>query len=114
MTVDRAVAAFLAHGPLPDENQRIEAIERAENLLRRISAPVTDEEAHALVACFGPDNCFGLAWTLLHLIETAPGAPDAVYRGEVGNQWIQRLNQRTGSPAQLDRRRPYPCEPGSP
>ena len=22
---------------------------------------------------FGPDECFGLAWSILHLIETAPG-----------------------------------------
>ncbi|MFB9413943.1 hypothetical protein [Dactylosporangium matsuzakiense] len=51
-----------------------EAVERAGALLDRIERPVTDEEAEALADCFGDDLCFGLAWNLLHLIETAPSA----------------------------------------
>ncbi|MDB6032726.1 MAG: hypothetical protein JWM16_3064, partial [Verrucomicrobiales bacterium] len=29
----------------------------------------------ALVKVFGPDDYYGLAWSLLHLIESAPGWP---------------------------------------
>jgi hypothetical protein len=30
------------------------------------------EEPPALVSCFGPDDCYGAARTLLHLIGTSP------------------------------------------
>src|SRR3546814_3082236 len=33
----------------------------------------SDLEATALAGVLGPDNCFGLAWTVVHLIESAPG-----------------------------------------
>lgn len=56
--------------------------------------PVTNEEARVLVTLFGPDECYGLAWTLVHLIETAPGWPIADCLGGTGNEWIQRLRLR--------------------
>ena len=59
--IRQAVADFLAAGPLPDEDQSVEAIQRSQDLLERIEAPVTDEEAAALVGGFGPDDCYGLA-----------------------------------------------------
>ena len=37
-----------------------------------VKPPVTDEEAEELVECFGPDDCFSLAWSLVHLVETSP------------------------------------------
>jgi hypothetical protein len=43
-------------------------LEQRERLLHAIARPVSDEEAQLLVTCFGNDNCFGLAWTLLHLV----------------------------------------------
>ena len=97
MAIRHAVADFLAAGPLPDEDQPVEAIERAEELLDRIEAPVTSEEAMALLAGFGPDNCYGLAWTLLHLIETAPGAPTFEYPADAENEWVQRLRGRVAN-----------------
>jgi predicted RNA-binding Zn ribbon-like protein len=35
---------------------------------------------HALTACFGPDDCYGVGWTLIHVIETAPGPLPAAPR----------------------------------
>jgi hypothetical protein len=52
------------------------------------------DEAKALVELFGADDCFGLAWTLLHAIETAPGRPILDALGDTENQWIARLKQR--------------------
>jgi hypothetical protein len=85
------VQAFIAYGPLPDYGSSEEEIERRSSQLDAILRPVTGEEARALVGCFGPDDCYGLAWTLLHLIETGPNpvltgrpAPDA-------NEWLHRL-----------------------
>ncbi|GGQ18034.1 hypothetical protein GCM10010215_48610 [Streptomyces virginiae] len=64
---------FVADGPLPDWDASEEEIDRRERQLTVISGPVTSEEAAALAACFGPDDCYGIAWMLVHLIETAPG-----------------------------------------
>ncbi|MDV9168766.1 hypothetical protein R6V09_01230 [Streptomyces sp. W16] len=90
------VRTFLADGPLPDWDASEEDIDRRARQLDAISKPVTGEEARALVSCFGPDDCYGVAWTLLHLIETGPNpvlthrpAPDA-------NEWHQRLYDRAG------------------
>jgi hypothetical protein len=88
------VQTFVADGPLPDWDASEEEIDRRVRQLEAISRPVTAEEATALVACFGPDDCYGVAWTLLHLIETGPNpvlttkpAPDA-------NEWHDRLWRR--------------------
>ena len=57
--------------------------------------PVTDDEAALLIRCFGPDDCFGLAWTLLHLIETAPGRlPLKAEPSPAENEWVRRLWDR--------------------
>lgn len=91
------VDAFVARGVLPDEHHAEANDLRARvELMTAIAPPVTADEARALSACFGPDDCFGVAWTLLHLIETAripvydraPG-PDA-------NEWSRRLWARAG------------------
>ncbi|MDQ0941766.1 hypothetical protein [Streptomyces sp. V1I1] len=88
------VQAFVADGPLPDWDASEEETDRRVRQLEAISRPVTAKEAKALVACFGPDDCYGVAWTLLHLIETGPNpglttkpAPDA-------NEWHDRLWRR--------------------
>jgi hypothetical protein len=67
------VKSFLALGPLPSENAAPDLLERHQEALLAISRPISLEEANALAQMFGPDYCFGLAWTLLHLIESAPG-----------------------------------------
>jgi hypothetical protein len=92
--IRQAVADFLAAGPLPDENQPVETVQRAQDLLEQIESPVTDEEAMALLAGFGPDDSFGLAWTLLNVIETAPGAQTAEYPADTGNPWVELLRRR--------------------
>lgn len=89
------IQSFVRLGPLPDVNAPEEVIARHQRALERIRAPVTDSEASALVHCFGPDDCYGLAWTLLHLIETAPGgAPLPSAPGEQDNEWRLRLWKR--------------------
>ncbi|MYY81512.1 hypothetical protein GT044_09620 [Streptomyces sp. SID335] len=90
---------FVADGPLPDWDATEEEIDRRERRLAAISHPVTHEEAAALATCFGPDDCYGLAWTLLHLIETAPG-PVPVSQlpgpGPDAGVWAEVLRARWG------------------
>jgi hypothetical protein len=56
---------------------------------------VSGEEAGALARLFGPDDCFGLAWTLVHLIESAPEYLDHLPVHE--NEWISRLRATANS-----------------
>ncbi|MFF4863208.1 hypothetical protein ACWCRF_38055 [Streptomyces sp. NPDC002405] len=96
------VQAFVADGPLPDWDGSEDEVDRRYEQLRAISRPVTAEEAQALATCFGPDDCYGVAWTLVHLIETGPGpvpsvarpASDADYWHET--LWLRWGNERSG------------------
>ncbi|MCC7542423.1 MAG: hypothetical protein IT379_39760 [Deltaproteobacteria bacterium] len=84
-----ALGALESEGTLDEQK-----LERFEQLLGEVSPPLTDEEARILVPLFGPDNAFGLGWTLLHLIETAPGWPLWDALGDPSNEWIRRLRKR--------------------
>lgn len=88
------VQTFVADGPLPEWDASEEEIERRVEQLEAIPKPVTGEEACALVACFGPDDCYGVAWTLLHLIETGSAPVLTTDPGPHSNEWHQRLYNR--------------------
>ena len=91
MGVRPEVEAFVALGALPNE-QSDEPLEVFQERLEKITEPVSDEEAELLVGMFGPDGCFGLAWTLLHLIETAPGGcPIKQEPTSSDNEWVQTM-----------------------
>lgn len=84
-------------GPLPSSAMPdVVRLEKMQDLLTKIQQPVSDSDARVLVKLFGSDDCFGLAWTLLHAIETAPGWPLDDALSGVQNEWIQRLRQRAG------------------
>lgn len=88
------VRDLLDAGSLPSEDAPEGEIERFERLIGRIHVSVTDVEACALISSFGVDNCYGLSWSLLHLIETAPGALTAEYPKDSKNPWVQLLRAR--------------------
>jgi len=98
MAVRKEVEELGKMGPLPSEEESIENpsphLERYQQLLSSIGKPVTDEEATVLAGVFGVDDCFGLAWTLAHLIETAPHWSAEEYEGNSGNEWIEKLRDR--------------------
>jgi hypothetical protein len=82
-------------GPLPDEEAATEEqLTAYQALLENVVLPITNEEARWLVGLFGTDECYGLAWTLLHLIETAPQWPLMDCLGGTQNEWILRLRSR--------------------
>ena len=81
--------------PLPDcETVAEEQLKVYESLLRKVTPPVSNDEARSLVCLFGPDDCYGLAWTLLHLIESAPGWPLHDCLKDIRNEWTERLRLR--------------------
>lgn len=92
MTIRSEVAELVALGPLPSSLEASEAdLDRRAAMLARIPTPLSHEEAVALLGCFGPDDAFGLAWTLLHLVETAPGTLLQREPPESANEWLRRL-----------------------
>ncbi len=95
------IRQLLAAGPLPSTKEVMAAprqfedkFKNFESLTKAISKPVTDEEACALVTLFGPDECFGEAWTLLHLIESAPNWPLPQCLKNESNEWVKLLKDR--------------------
>jgi hypothetical protein len=101
MTAKRPeVSAFLGLGPLPDS--RVAEVEHVETLgaaLGKITPPVSRDEAIELATAFGPDDCFGLAWSLVHLIESAPGGPPLDAIPQSNNEWIVTMRQRSARSA---------------
>jgi|KBSSwiStaDraftv2_1062776.scaffolds.fasta_scaffold00307_12 hypothetical protein len=101
--MQKAVVDLWALGPLPSErsvgaDRRFAdpaVVKQYETSILSIQKPVTDEEAKALVGLFGTDDCFGLAWTLVHLIETAPGWPIAECLQSTDNEWVRTLKLRS-------------------
>ena len=93
--MQQAVRELMKLGSLPSSaSPDISLVEAIEAALKNVQTPVSDEDARALVALFGPDDCFGLAWTLLHLVETAPGWPLLDTLVDPENEWVLRLKQR--------------------
>ena len=89
-------------GPLPADDDDDPGIDRklfdVEHLLAAVDPPVTVEEARVLAALFPRDGgtCYGLAWSLLHLIETL-GVDDGlreVVPGVDSAQWRKMFEQR--------------------
>lgn len=83
-------------GRLPSEGLTTdpELILQYQELLKQIQPPVTLDEAGVLLQIFGSDECYGLAWTLLHLVETAPGWPDNDLIKDADSKWLESLKKR--------------------
>jgi hypothetical protein len=94
MSIRIEVSDFAANGPLAGEDAGVQTVARAQTLLERIQPPLTDEEAQALARSFGQDESYGLAWSLLHLIESAPSARTADYSSSPRNSWTELLQAR--------------------
>lgn len=76
MNIRPEIRRLVEMGPFPSsDDAEAEDLSRREAALKAIRPPVTQEEASELTRCFGPDEYFGLAWSLLHIIETAPARP---------------------------------------
>lgn len=73
-----AVLRLLELGQLPPEDGAEEAtFERYHAALSDLRLPATDEEAGACLSVLPAEegSMFGLAWSLVHFVETAPSWP---------------------------------------
>jgi hypothetical protein len=102
MAVRSEVLRFVQLGPLPPESDDSEAGDEAfgelERSLHAVRWPVSDDEARLLARGFGVDECFGLAWTLVQLVETAPTPVPATEPSASANEWLRLLWQRQQDP----------------
>jgi hypothetical protein len=90
-----SVARLVALGQFPrEQGATAPQIQAFEQILQNVERPLTKEEAIGLLAVFGQDDCFGLAWSLVHLIETAPGWPYPEARLHAANPWVKSLLER--------------------
>ena len=61
-------------GALPPEHSADPGrVAEVEQLVNALLPPASLAEAEALCPLLGDDACFGLAWSLVHFIESAPG-----------------------------------------
>jgi hypothetical protein len=93
-------------GPLPSSGVAVrdhleQLVDQYAQSLDSIQKPVTDEEARSLVRLFGPDDCFGIVWSLIDLIETAPGWPLEDCLMDTSNTWVAFLKQRVENSRRL-------------
>jgi hypothetical protein len=90
------VNELLKLGSFPSSSAVVpEVIKAQEELLRNIGSPVTDDEARALIKLFGPDDYYGGAWMVLHLVESAPNWPLMDCLSNDTNEWVVRLKERS-------------------
>jgi hypothetical protein len=104
MTISPRIQALVELGPLPSTEEAIAdgaRLDEFEKRLHVITSPVSDDEACALLGLFGPDECFGLAWTLLHLIESAPNWPIENILNSFEGLWPERMKERVQRKSQL-------------
>jgi hypothetical protein len=61
-----------------------------------LPVPLTDDEAISLLYCFPADDgvVFGLAWSLLHALETAPYGPSLLSQLNQRSWWRALLYER--------------------
>jgi hypothetical protein len=95
----QAVIELNKLGPLPHSDKVVrenlrQLVDKYAQLFASIRKPVTDEEARVLLTIFGPDDCFGLVWPLVSLVESAPGWPLVDSLSSTENEWIAMLRQR--------------------
>ena len=90
-----AIEELVRLGPLPSSvNPDFDMLKQFQTLLTKIDQPILEDYARALVKLFGPDDCFGLSWTLLHIVETTQGWPIHNILIDTDNEWVDRLKKR--------------------
>ena len=74
-----------------------ERIDEYNHLVESVRKPVSDGEARVLVKLLPQsedDTFFGIAWGLLHLVESAPGWPLPDALTDLDNGWVRLLRDR--------------------
>ena len=94
------VKLLATHSPLASESEyTMETLEPIQAVLHRIIPPLTLDEAQVLLPLLdreSKDDLFGLIWTLVALLETAPGWPPSKLNSLATPKrpWFETLKDR--------------------
>jgi hypothetical protein len=90
------VKRVVALGRMPAETDSAADWMTWQDATGALPSAATDEEALALLASLpvGEDSGFGMAWSLVHFIESAPNWPGIAAEGR-GGYWQTFLRDRT-------------------
>lgn len=98
------VTELLQLGQLPTDAETDNHPARLESWERLLgefgtAGPLSDAEARQLVGLFPSDDsdCYGLAWMLAHLVESAHGWPDQELLRSAAGHWPALLRKRAAS-----------------
>ena len=82
--------------PTVSEQLDLQQMEAIEKLLFSVVLPLSQDDARELVSLLPADGdtAYGLNWTILHLIEAAPGWPHWETLQSQQGEWIDRLVHR--------------------
>ena len=95
MKIRPEVQVLVDMGQLPSAmTADSDALEAFDHAVGEVIPPVTVDESLALARLLGPDECFGLGWSLIHLIETAPDWPVTLAQISCEPYWLDLLMQR--------------------
>ena len=98
------IAELTKMGKFPaSKDADVALIRRRQELLSRVTQPISDGEAMELIKVFGPDDYYGLAWTVLHLIESSPHWPLMECLSDSSSEWTARLRNRAAQKKELPR-----------
>lgn len=86
------VARLALLGRLPAELDVSEDdLHERETLLEALEGPVSVAEQKLLLPLLGEDDCYGLAWSIVTLVESAPSWPDWDGIRQLPDEWRGQL-----------------------
>ena len=97
--LDPRVQRLVTLGRLPSDNEPWDqtVVARWVAALDALDRPLTDDEAIAVLDSFPADDSTveGVAWSLLHAIESAPYGPRLVAALDDRSWWVKYLRERS-------------------
>jgi len=97
--VERVLAVAPLSAADEEDDEKLAELEAAVDALPE---PLTDDEARELVRALGPGEAYGIHWSLVHKLETAPGWPVAGALDDDSNPWVRRLRDRAANAHRRD------------
>ena len=91
------VADLVRKGPLPSARHAgVAEVQAWQEAIEAVHPPLSDSEAEGLCRTLpaDDDDCFGLAWAIVHLLESAPNWSAALLRRSgLRGHWARHLEQ---------------------
>lgn len=97
MHIRDEVNAVIALGRLPSSDADSASTDKWGKLLSNLKKPLNENESLALCSSLPilDDDCYGLAWSILHAIESCPVWSNKILsKAKISGPWKDRLENR--------------------